>query len=202
MKKSTINAASMQAAAKRKNYAWFEEGTKNYNLNLFGIRTDDPAVDVFNDWLGLAWKFKGEWHIRAYPGTTDPGAHWLQNLLNPSGCAILVPGQYKGVYGLRLHRGIYEAMCQTWGPVRVFRDGNKDNELDFDSSTIMTGDYGINIHHASSGGITQKVGRFSAGCQVFQDSRDFDYCREIWRKSRANYGNKFTYTLFEEADFH
>lgn len=201
MKKSDITIASLEKAFKRKGYEWFTDDTREFNLNIFGIRTADKAVDVFNDFIGMAWKYKGVWNLRVYPATTDPGIYWLQRLLNPRGCAILVPGQYKGVYGLRLHRGAYEALCQTWGPVRVYRDGDRDSTLDFEPNTITKGDYGINIHASVSSGVATKVGKFSAGCQVFQSFDDFVEARDYWRKSKDRFGNHFSYTLLEEKDF-
>ena len=85
------------------------------------------------------------------------------------------------------------------GEVRVWRDGNKDDKLDR-AGEIHEGWYGINIHRAGSTGTTAKVGRYSAGCQVFQNADDFALMISLAKKSSSVRGNKFTYTLLEEAD--
>ena len=195
-----INYDSLESAVIRKGYLWFDDDSIEFNLNIVGIRATARVTDIFNDALTLSWKYKGIKNCKVYQATTDPGLHWLQKLLNPKGCAILVPGQYVGAYGLRLHREKYEALCQTWGPVKVYRDKNRDSTIDFEPNTITAGDYGINIHKGGTG-ITAKVGAHSAGCQVFAKESDFLEARDYWRKSRENFGNRFTYTLLEEADF-
>jgi hypothetical protein len=200
MTRKDITIEALAAAMKRKGYLWFEDDTKEFNLNLVGIRTRNRKANTFDDFYVIAWKYKGAWNLRVYPCTTDPGVYWLRRLLNPAGCAILVPGQYVGVYGLRLHRGKYEALCQTHGPVRVYRDKNFNDILDFDPGTIQRGDFGINHHHAESSGITEWVDSHSAGCQVFQRFDDFVEARNYWRAARARFGNQFTYTLLREED--
>ena len=135
-----------------------------------------------------------------YPITTDPGAHYTKSeLMNKDGAAILVPGQYVNTYGLGKHRGKYEALCETGGPVRVWRDGNRDDRLDR-SGRIYEGVFWINIHRAGQSGTTERIGKYSAGCQVFQNADNFANFIGLARKSRDIRGNQFTYTLLEEAD--
>lgn len=177
----------------------FENDSRPYNLNIIAIRNKNPKLDEFGCQLLIAWKHKGVWHEKSYRITTYPGSYYLkQRLLNPKGCAILAPGQYRGIYALRLHNNKYEALCQTHGPVRVYRDKNRDNEFDFDDSKTFLGDFGINVHNSPDGKDTKKVGANSAGCLVFADDNEFYEARDLWRRAKEEFGNKFTLTLVEE----
>jgi hypothetical protein len=187
----------LQSIIKSKQYIWYDDG----RLNLIGIRSKNRRANKFDDWFTITFYLDKSYKTYLYPCTTDPGSYWLNNLLNPRGCAILVPGQYKDVYSLALHRNKYEALCQRLGSVKVYRDKNKDNQLDIDKNTIQEGMFGINIHHASLKGITEWVDMYSAGCQVFQNIDDFYHARNLWRTSSKIFGNCFTYTLLQEEDF-
>ena len=182
-----------------KGHAIFENDSRNFNLNIIGIRSKTAKLDEFGCQLMVAWRYKGEWNTLSYSITTYPGKRYLvEKLLNPAGCAILVPGQYRGVYGLRLHRGKYLALCQTYGPVKVFRDRDRDTQFDKDVHTIMEGDFGINIHNSPDKQRTIRVGAHSAGCQVFADDADFQEFIRICKLAETNFGPKFTYTLIDE----
>jgi len=185
---------------KRKKYVVFVNDTKNYNLNIVGVRSKNRQAGKFDDKLYIFWKYKGQWTIRCFPITTDPGRYYLNNPLSPTGTAILKPGQYRGIWAIGLHRGKYKALVQV-KPVTVIRDYNKDNILDFDSKREETGLFGINLHRALREAITVDVGKFSAGCQVTANSKDFDEIMDLAEKAAAIYGNSFSYTLLEESDF-
>jgi len=45
------------------------------------------------------------------------------------------------------------------------------------------------------------VGKWSAGCQVLQDPDHFKFLLTLCDRASVKYGNKFSYTLLEEADF-
>lgn len=174
----------------------FENDSRNFNLNVIGIRSKDVKLNKFNDQLMLAWKYQGEWFCKNYRITTLPGGYYLdEHLINKQGCAILVPDQYRGIYGIRLHRGKYLALCQTYGEVKVYRDKNRDGKFDFNPSTIESGDFGVNIHNSPDGRLTENVNSWSAGCQVFADDNEFKEFMSICTSSKAEFGNKFTYTL-------
>jgi hypothetical protein len=169
-----------------------------YDLNIVGVRSVYRKAGKFDDLYTMFWRRAGsDWKFLSWPCTTDPGHYYLQKLLNPAGCAILAPGQYTGVYALDLHQGKYEALCQRLGPVKVYRDRNKDDTLDMDPGNTDFGRFGINHHHAGAG-IRATVGNASAGCQVFQKYDNFIASREIWRAARKTFGNRFTYTLVLE----
>ena len=121
----------------------------------------------------------------------------IDRLLNREGCAILAPGQYRGAYARALHRGKYYALCQRFGEVTVFRDGNRDEVFDMRPTMRRSGWYGINIHRTGWNGKAPKVGSSSAGCQVFENSEDFDTFMRVIEKSLVNFNNRFTYTLLD-----
>lgn len=192
---------------RRKGFVIFEQDGKPYNLNIIAVRSKAATktnskgtkLDEFGCQLMLAWKHDGRWYDESYHITTYPGSYYLQRkLLNPQGCAILAPGQYRGVYALRLHNNKYEALCQTHGAVKVFRDKNRDAFFDLDPSRTFMGDYGINVHNSPDGQVTKKVLSHSAGCLVFSDDKEFFRARDLWRLAKEQFGNKFTLTLVEE----
>ena len=192
--------SSFKALFDAKGYKWFD-GNNAYNVNLFSIRSAVDMVDVFDDFLYLVYRddYK-QWRIHQYCVTTQSGLHYLKNPLNKKGAAILVPDQYLGVYAIDYHQGKYKALCQRLGKVKVYRDNNRDGVFDYDVSTIEEGSFGINIHLGGERG-ENKVGRWSAGCTVFQHRRDFKEFMRVCTESAKRYGNKFTYTLFDERDF-
>ena len=128
-----IETAELFRVCNSKGYSVFQKDFKPYNLNIFGVRAENPVLDEFCCAVVLAWKdLSNGWQRRQYSATTLPGRYYLINrLLNKRGCAILVPGQYRGVYKIGKHRNRYEALIQA-KPVKVFRDGDRDNEFDYD----------------------------------------------------------------------
>jgi len=183
-------------ALKKKGYKIFEG---LFQLNIVGIRSADMTPNVFNDRLLVFWKdvdLSSPFKEKVWKITTDPGLYWLKNPSNVKGTAILFPGQYEDVYAIDLHNKKYPALCQRLGDVKVYRDSNKDNRYDPDKTEI--GRFGINIHKAGSN--SSQVDKWSAGCQVFQKEKDFNDFMNLCKKHRAIHGNKFTYTLLNEAD--
>ena len=85
--------------------------------------------------------------------------------------------------------------------MKVWRDNNKDNQIDYELGKEDEGWFGVNIHRAKSSGETEYVGAYSAGCQVFKNSTDYKLFMDIVKRSAELYGNSFTYTLLEEKDF-
>lgn len=183
-----------------KGYAVFKNDTKPFNVNIVGIRSTEIKVNQFNDWLLVFWKYKGKWSQYWMPCTTLAGLYYLDKPMNPKGCAILVPNQYRGVYKLDLHNGKYKGLCQRLGEVEVYRDNDKDSEFDFNNDSTEWGYFGINIHRASSTSTLEEIGKYSAGCQVIQNPQNFDIFIQILEQSELYFGNKFTYTLINEED--
>jgi len=188
-----------------KGYKWFNDNNnKGYDVNIIGIRnseTDGKVTNHFDDTLTLSYKdAAGEWKFHQWEATTDPGQYWIENPMNKDGCAILVPGQYRGSHKIRLHQGKYEALGQR-RPVKVYRDNDRDLEYDTDEATITEGVYGINIHRSNPYTESYYVNKWSAGCQVFKKVDDFHEFMETCRKARDIWGNTFSYTLIESKDF-
>lgn len=177
-------------------YAVFENG--DYNLNLFGVRSLSRDSNEFDDYLGCAYKDNDMWRVEWWEATTDPGQRILAKPINKKGAAILRPGQYRGAYRLGLHSGKYKALCQRGGPVKVWRDPNKDNVLDMDDSNTDEGYFGINIHKRIVGE-HDKVNGASAGCQVFRYQDAFERMMYLAHRQVQEHTSKsFTYTLLDQ----
>jgi hypothetical protein len=190
----------IQAVLKKRGYAFFDGG-KSFNLNIIGIRSKNSVANSFDDFIHVIYRDEhGVMQNFAMRCTTEPGTYWLKNFDVQDGAAILVPGQYRGTWKLDLHRGEYEALCQR-KPVKVYRDGNKDNIIDCVPKTVKEGIYGINIHRAHRTWTLDKVDKYSAGCQVIQNPKDFDKFILLCRQAEILFGNAFTYTLIQEVDF-
>ena len=202
-------ATAIVAAMKRLGHEiYFAKAGKARNLNIVYVRNTSPKVDVYGCRLVVFWQeLSGEWTLKSWTVTTYPGSRYLiQKLLNPKGCAILKEGQYKGVYAVSNHRGVYPALCQRLGKVSVYRDGDRDREFDLEPSSVITGDYGINCHapvvpsSSNADYVAKSVGSSSAGCLVFQRMADFREFMLIVGKSRELWGNTFTVTLIRDSD--
>jgi len=194
----------IETAMNGKGYKYFyDTRDKSYDVNIIGIRnsaTKGRVTNAFDDKMTISYKCEeGKWHFHEYDCTTDPGTHWVENLLNSDGVAILKPGQYRGSHKIRLHQGKYEALGQK-KPVTVYRDNDQNNTYDYDNAT--TGIYGINIHRATAktGGKSTRVDKWSAGCQVIARNSDFNEFMDICRKARGIHGNSFSYTLLVSND--
>lgn len=193
-----IQLTDFEKLFKKYGYAYFTNG--DYNLNIIGIRNliDGTAhKNTFNDILVVEYKKDGEWIRKMWRFTTDPGQTTLNAPSNSKGTAILVPSQYRSVYALGLHNSKYKALCQRLGPVAVYRDNDKDNRLTFDATKIEVGSFGINIHRAKDNATTELINGYSAGCQVFKSSNDFNEFMQICELAEKKWGNKFTYTLID-----
>ena len=170
----------------------------DFHLNLFGIRSPNPQSNSFDDTMGCAYTDKGLWKVHYWPITCDPGTYWLENPMNVSGTAILVPGQYHA-WEIDLHNGSYEALCQRAATVKVYRDDNKDEILDHDVDSEATGYFGINLHRSSTSGESTKVDKWYAGCQVHARLDGFNEMMQLAHKQRDVLGiDVFTYTLMDQ----
>lgn len=189
-------AKQIIAASKRKGYAVFG---KEYDLNLIGIRTHDGTANTFNDWFTVSHlRASGVWAFYAFQCTTDPGLFWRKSPENVNGVAIVVPGQYRGLWTKGKHQGKYDALVQV-APIKVYRDNNKDGKLD--KGKIDEGLFGINCHRANPDHASAQVDKWSAGCQVFADPDDFAFFLKLCdRQWAAGIGSKYSYTLLEEQD--
>lgn len=173
-----------------------------YDLNLFGVRTEVRHAGRFDDWIGVFYTNPGggiNYHV--WEATTDPSDEWLMKLGNAQGTAILMTGQWRGCWTKGLHRGKYPALVQS-KPVKVWRDKNRDTVLDIGPDTpVFEGLFGINIHKAHASIELNRIGPYSAGCQVTRDPDDFQLLMALVDKQIDEIkANVFTYTLFDMAD--
>jgi hypothetical protein len=187
-----------EAIFKEKGYKFFTEGV--YNLNLIGIRSKESIrqSNKFDDaFIAIYVNERGDWRRDIISITTDPGITMLKAPVNSNGCAILVPGQYPGMWKIGFHKGKYKALVQN-KPCTVYRDNNKDDVLDFNPDNIDLGMFGINFHKAGISSI--EINNWSAGCQVAERAADFDIIMKVAAEGKLRYGNSFTYTLLEEKE--
>lgn len=201
MKPEHITQKILEEAMGRKGFAYFTKSDKPYNLNLVAIRhADERVTNKFDDVYTVSWFWQGKWYWHAWAATTDPGHYYARKaLLNPAGVAILPPGQYRGAWQLGTHRGSYRALIQRKA-VPVFRDKNKDEVMDMDPATIDVGWHGINHHRAELASVAQLINKYSAGCQVIQDSAHFATLIDICDRAAGYFGNAFSYTLLREDE--
>lgn len=193
----TMTYEQLQQHCQQKGYAFFDEG--DYNLNLIGVRSHDTHANTFNDRFYCAYRVNGQPVVMSFACTTDPGIYWRQHPMHVDGVAILVPGQYRNLWQLGMHKNQYTALVQL-SEVPLYRDNNGDASLD-QGGAIYRGFFGIHCHRASQK--TQEddvVNRWSAGCQVIANQREFELFIALCQLSADRYGNRFTYTLIEESD--
>jgi hypothetical protein len=193
-----ITVEKLIKAMSREGYPLFENSEKPFNLNIIGVRSNDMTPNTFNDAICVLWKWKEGWNLYSAPATTDPGLYWLQNPMNVDGTFIIAKGHHKGLWKLGKHRG-YPAFQQK-GIVKGYRDADRDGEFDMDPSKLVEGIFGINGHRAKDEGHSINVGKWSAGCQVWQYDDDHEMIIELAKKAVEHWGNSFSYTLLLESD--
>jgi len=195
-------ASQFKTLFNSKGYAFFENG--NYNVNIIGVRNNSGRADIFDDFMNVIYKIDDEWVVDSYIITTEPGPKILRKPLASvahKGTAILVPDQYRSVYRVGLHGGKrkYTALVQRGGEVKVWRDNNRDSKPDY-MGLKDEGWYGINIHRHWGPDERDYTSAVSAGCQVFQSSKDFYEFMDTCNRAAERWKNNFTYTLLEEDD--
>jgi hypothetical protein len=142
--------------------------------DLVFLRTQKNLDNKFSDYC---IRFNNRVADMVMPCSTRPGNYWIQNPVTVggiTGTAIAVQQQTIGS-----HRFTTSANWKSlWlgapyfmqtGPIEIYRDGNKD--LNIDTAIKTKGYYGINWHR---GGIGSAVDQWSAGCLVVPDSRWFE----------------------------
>jgi hypothetical protein len=197
---SLLTTENLRSLMSAKGYVFFD-GNKKLNLNIVGVRRDNSGNNKFDDFLMMMYKDTNLKPVcKVYSITTDPGEYWLKNPINPKGTAVLVPGQYRGTWKLGKHQNNYEALVQR-KEVKVWRDNNRDEIIDYRQLKLINqGYFGINIHRSNPYDQSYAVGKWSAGCQVFQRAEDFNEFMQLCQDSAELYGNSFTYTLLTEQE--
>lgn len=184
----------------KKGYAYFKTGV--YNLNIIGVRSNktNEVTNTYDDCLVVIFNTTNGWKKYIYTITTKPGLKYMEHPTNIKGTAILAPGQYRGAYAIAKHNGKYDALCQRNKPVKVYRDNNCNRVYDYNPKIMDVGMFGINIHRSNEFFTRGSIDGYSAGCQVFNDPREFFSFMSIVKKSAKIFGNCFTYTLVNESD--
>lgn len=160
-------------------------------LAIVGWRNKHGRINKFDCKIATYEKVGSVVERHIWPATTYPGLPYMLKPLVKEGVATVIPGQYVNAYYLGVYKG-YLALKQG-RDVRVFRDATKDEVRD--EQYLDKGLFGIHIHKA--GVFSSLVGHWSAGCQVFQRSEDFDTFIGICKTYRDALANSFTYTLLE-----
>lgn len=187
----------LEATYKKRGYPVFRSGP--FDLNLFGVR-GGLDTNLFDDLIGCHTLTQdGQVELWVWPATTDPGFAMLQRPVNREGCAALVPGFYKGLWTLGMHKGQYEALVQV-GEATVVRDNDFDTKLNLAAPT-RKGIIGLNCHRSSPtpGVASKKVDQWSASCQVHATIEGFTEMMNLARKQVRTQPTwtTFSYTLFD-----
>jgi hypothetical protein len=186
MKLENLTLESVKKAVLSKGYSWFLD-----KVNIVGIRTNNNTPDAWNDFLCI--EFKGIFY--AFKGTTRPGVYWLQHPMREEGTFVMAPGQYVDCWQKGLHSG-YPALVQC-KPVKGYRDKDKDNIVDPDTTKIYLDGQGVDIHHAHKFVTQSVIDKYSAGCQVIDKYSDWCEFFELYGESNQTL---FSYTLILEGD--
>jgi hypothetical protein len=87
----------IEEAVKAKGYVWFEDANdKGYDVNIVGVRNNETkgrVTNAFDDHITISYKIDGEWQFHCYKCTTDPGTHWVENIMRKEGVAIFIEQQ-------------------------------------------------------------------------------------------------------------
>ena len=165
MELSTAEAARVYRTLGRvyAGHGWAFE-SRELGVLVTAARSMSRIAGQYDDRLYMLWLQNGVIHGEVFAFNCDPSPKYLQRPVRQAqqrgGTAALVhPQQITGYYHAR-HMGKTLGLCQyrKTGKARVWRDGNKDDRLDYDSAPIDEGHFGINWHV----GGRKDVG--SAGC--------------------------------------
>lgn len=175
-------AAEIKAQFEALGYKW-------PTIHIVGIRSKANEPNQFDDLIGLVQGNEVTW----YTGTTNPGTFWLNSPMNKLGTAVLKCGQYVDSYTLGLHQGKYSALVQS-KKVTVHRDSDKDSIAEEQGKEDI-GLFGINIHRANAVAESKNIDKWSAGCQVLNNPKQF---KELMQACIKSGKKSFTYTLLKE----
>ena len=139
----------------------------------------------------------------------NPNSHTSYNLLTRSkylavvdvtndnyDIIIPVPQVIKdmGALGInKSHSWLLSALKQS-KKVTVYRDADKDSVAE-EQGKEDTGLFGINIHRANESAESKNVDKWSAGCQVLNNPKQF---KELIQACIKSGKKSFTYTLLHE----
>lgn len=130
------------------------------------VRCDKKLTNTFDD-FGVLWVNNEVAEV--FPCSTTAGKHYIQNPITYggiTGTAIAAAQYVLGSHQFKTSsnwKSLWLGMpyFQQIKPIQIFRDGNKDANLD--EKVIQKGLFGINMHQAGLGNF---IDNWSAGCQV------------------------------------
>ena len=165
---------------------------------LLGVRSNEDITDIFDDKIYI---YKGTEFIKVLRATTNPGKVILQGgfkKYNKDGAAVLKSDYWHyDCWMFGLHIGKMEALRQC-NNMPYYRDGDEDGKSE-EIGKLYTGIVGLNFHgstyHKNKDIKRSSVGYWSAGCQVCADNLDY---RDVIKKFKESYQNRFTYCLINE----
>lgn len=201
-----ITFNQIQACYKKFGFRFFHSDVKNYNVNLWGIRSEDLETDEYNDVIGISWQHKGKVYHHVFKATTDPGLYYMKNPMSVNGSALMVHNQqYQGALMAGKHNPGKPTEHQAFRqikPMKYWRDNDRNNYRDVEKGKIYEAIYYTNLHSRQPNkAMLATIGKTSAGCQVVQSPKDFhSILIPIRDKAVSNWGPTFTYTLFFERD--
>lgn len=171
--------------------------TGPFNMNIVGVRNPHGEVNKFDDKIFVAYQDEDlNWICKSYACTTDAGSYFMNKPSRAEGTAVLIdPYQYRSIFTIGKHGGVYDCLVQT-RPMPVWRDSNKNDIIDEFKIGSATA---IQIHRASAKWRSQRVDKWSAGCQVIADPMEFEdfmYHVRLQIKHRPTW-RSFTYTLIK-----
>lgn len=137
--------------------------------------------------------------LGAWQATIETGKRYTESPIVQGGAARIAFDQFKA-WQVGYHRGQYEALVQTGGPVAIYRDANADYNREGD--ILQTGYFGINQHHAYDAP-KDNIGAHSAGCLVgrmIKGHREFMAFAKSDKRYRANRAFVFSTAVLEAKD--
>jgi hypothetical protein len=142
------------------------KGAKPYGNDPSGlsVRLVKNELDQWNDTIGV-WGTE----VEIFLGTTDPGLKYTEEPMNANGAAHLLAieeAHKSWTFVKGLHHQQYPCLDQGV-PFTVRRDKDRDGDAE-PVEPIDTGWFAIQIH---AGGMGDKVGAWSAACQVLWGGR-------------------------------
>lgn len=178
---------------------YIQNGHAVDEINFIGARdSSKQELDVINDTLG----FWNKDIIFLCAGTTEPGVYWVKDPAerNKQGTFHLAEGFHDSIWSVGIHKG-YEALTNKYPqckPTKGWRDANYD--FTKNNKDVEVCDYfGINFHRMHPVSIVNKIGKYSAGCQVVQDPKKFAKILAAVKATNKYANNKkavFNYMLF------
>jgi hypothetical protein len=196
-------------------------------LEYVGVRMQQTYTNQFAD-ISCLWDTQRPENTRLLDCSTLPGLYGDGAIMQPKniytttypkgafGTGVLIPGRYKDSWFLVLETGqIYNTTkyWKVWSgnaylmqsrAVKIGRDGNRDNHVDFQLYEIdwngKVGQIGAEIgvnHHGWFDYEIDIVNSISLACQVYQKSRLLRAV-EFWKQTvDLKKRNEITYTLID-----